>query len=583
MYPENEVERLILLVGEKINKSAEQLKPFIKLIVEENWIDSLESLKNLSDDEWNRLRLPIRLVDEIKRELGLVKGEDKKKENDELSESNSPSRNKNKKNDTLIINKKMKKEVKDDVKYRHGQREDSEKSNNNFRKHGISINSNFEQRIHTSNLCHNKKVERKCADMSKLENKSTLNHSVIKCNMEKLEYLIKNDVKDIQKEDVFYLSYENDNSGCISYSEEKVRTINSINETEKLKIIDINDLKSIIPILCKIVKNILINPNIINTRILKSTNDIMKNKILKYKETKIFLLSIGFVQMHTFYVMERVDTLLLLCVYESLQNVIKDTIKISSPLKATFDPFKSNIICVDNLKKGELKSDEQIDKLLKNKKEQVEKLMNQSVELNPKIYLYNKSSNINAIERSNGNNEANEGGNDTTNTRAHAAENKGEHIVTNKIFNSYDSDEDESTGDLTHLIPNIKNLYKEQTFKSKTKLELEKISSRKMYYKSVLKILFPDSYVLEMSFSAGTLIKEVNANIKKFLNNSVASREWYIYETPGICKFDPHKKLSDYNLIPHALLRFKVDDKCICSGDSSFLSEEAIAKYFFKS
>ncbi|SBT82210.1 conserved Plasmodium protein, unknown function [Plasmodium ovale] len=588
MDEENEVVKLILRVGKKINKSAKQLEPFIKTIVEDNWLDSMDSLRKLSDDEWNILKLPIRLLDEIKSELRICKEDEKKKiENSDLSEHNILGKGKNNKKGTLTVeekenerenvclNKKMKKDISNEDVNGHMGSINNRKNDNNdgllsniiYSSTGGKTNTSYidndtisKDNIHSGFDTHDKE---KTSDVTQLRNHGFPTNSIIKCYKEKLENFIKNNIKDIQKEDIFYMSYynEKDKYICGSYSEEKTRTINSINETEKLKNIDISDLKYIIPILCKIVKNILINPNLINTRILKSTNDIMKNKILKYNETKNFLLSIGFVQIHTFYVMERVDTLLLLCIYESLQNIAKDSIKIGSPPKAAFDPFKSSILSVDTLKKGKLKIDEPVDKLLKQKMEHVEKLMNQRIDLNPKIYAPQENATANASE----------GGNKNV-----SALGKGSGSL-------FDSDkEDEEAEDLAYLIPNIKNLYKEQTFKSKTKLELEKISTRKIYSKAVLKILFPDSYVLEMSFSAGTFIKEVNESIKQFLSESVTSREWYIYETPGISKFDPHKKLSDYNLIPSALLRFKVDDKDNSAFDGSFLSEEAIAKYSFK-
>ncbi|CAG9471830.1 conserved Plasmodium protein, unknown function [Plasmodium vivax] len=561
MDPENEVVKLLLRVGQKINKGAEQLKPFIKIIVEDNWLDSLESLKNLGEDEWDKLKIPIRLLDEIKKELGISKEEDKSTEHCEKdppnhigkigsSEKRAPRElehqkgeetsnlsSLSKKQNLSNLHKKLKKGALDECKNTHQSlREDCELKNQSTRRISTSGCTNVDERKGGTGR-----------SVKVAENGEGIKSSFIKYDKEKLEKMIESNGVEIPKEEIFYLSYEDENYTCRSYSEEKISTIKCINEAEKLKKINMDDLKSIIPILCKIVKNILINPNAINTRILKSTNDIMKNKILIHQEARNFLLSIGFVQVHVFYVMERVDTLLLLCIYESLQHIAKDSIKIDSPPKAAFDPFKSNIVCVDTLKKGKIKSDEQIDKLLREKKEQMEKLMNQAVDLNPKIYRFQPN--------------APKGGS----------------------YSSSDSEKEERSEDLALLIPNIRNLYKEQTFKSKTKLELEKMSTRKVYSKAVLKILFPDSYVLEMSFSAGTQICEVNESIKKFLNPSVAHKKWFIYETPGICKFDPQKRLSDCNLIPCALLRFKVDPAQDDEAHNSFLSDDAIAKYFVKS
>ncbi|SCM13508.1 conserved Plasmodium protein, unknown function [Plasmodium chabaudi adami] len=551
MDNDNEVVKLLLRVGKKINKNYEQIKPFIKIIVEDNWLDSIESLKKIDDNEWQKLKLPLRLLDEIKRELAELRDGEETKNDKELNENNNVEKCKknnimgsivmeeNEKNrDNLSLSKKFKKGI-------SNMNENESIGNSN------SVNKNY---IMQSSLEKERKNDTPSHTLSSdnhigRENSEKEMHSIIKCDKEKLENLIKNNVIDIQKDTIFYFSYVNSDYMRHSYSEEKNKTINSTNYIEKLKNIDKNDLKSIVPILCKIVKNILINPNILNTRILKTTNDIMKNKILKYDEAKHVLLSIGFVEIYNFYVMEYVDTLLLLCSYESLQNITKDFLKIPSPANVPFNPFKSTITSIDTLK-NKIKGDEQIDKLLKEKKEHIEKLINQEVDLNPKIYLLQKTNN--GIKSK------------------------------NDILSNSDKDEEEEGAGIACLISSIKNLNKEQTFKSRTKLELEKINSRKIYSKTVLKILFPDSYILELSFSSGTLIKQVNETIKTFLNKSVASGEWYIYETPGICKFDMKKKLSDYSLFPHAIVRFKADDKNNIDGNNSFLSEESIEKYFLK-
>ncbi|CRG97432.1 conserved Plasmodium protein, unknown function [Plasmodium gallinaceum] len=555
MDEDNEVVAMLLNVGKKINKNQEQLKPFIKKIVEDNWLDSLESLKSLSEDEWNKLNLPIRLIDEIKKELSIKEKENNTK-NNELNESNFANNYKCKKGPTNICEEEKKTNINLNKKMKKNKCDDNEKNiidikNYNMRNFNILTDNHSEVKNEMPILSNHEHIEcneQKNVETAKLENKELLKNSIIKFNKEKYEELINNNINDIQNEDIFYLSYDNDISETYYHSnDETLKSVNIINEIENLKKIEINDLKIIIPIFCKIIKNILINPNILKTRILKSTNDIMKNKILKYDESRNFLFFIGFVKIASYFVMEKVDTVLLLCIYDNLKNFAKGSIKMDAKPKTLFDPFKSSIVCLDTLKKSKLKTDNEMDQILKKKKEQVEKLMSQTTELNPKIYLYQKNVNENKI---------------------------------NKNFDSSDTDKDESKEDVSHLISNIKNLYKEQTFQSKTKLELEKISNRKVYVKTVLKILFPDFYVLEMSFSSGTLIKEVNECIKKFLHDSISSREWYIYETPGIYKFDPQKKLSDYNLFPHALLRFKLVDKSNNLVNTRFLSDEAISKYF---
>ncbi|SOV17197.1 conserved Plasmodium protein, unknown function [Plasmodium gaboni] len=608
MNEENEVVKLLVKVGKNINKNEEQLRPFIKKIVEDNWLDSIESLKSLTDDEWFKLQLPLRLVDEIKKELHIKKEEqsrtrdDKNKDNNNDNNNNMEGTNRYdeihcEKNEIVNCNKKFKKnlkEEKEDVNMKENISSTNVIKENITHSNNINnyASSDYDNKRTLSNYVdHNNKSSKLINDMnmsrnnnrvyehSDLNKKEGFHYSIIKCNKDILENMISKQIEDINKEDIFYLSneddYTNNYDNCnssYSYSEEKTRTINSINACEKLKKIPIENLKIVLPILCKIVKNILINPNILNTRILKSTNNIMKNKILIYEEVKNLLLSIGFVRIYIFYVMIKVDTLLLLCIYESLKNISKNIIKIDDCSNINFDPFKSNIVCVDTLKKKKnvFHANDNVDILLKQKKEQMEKLMNQPIEKNPKIY---KQKNYNYSQ----------------DKKEKDKELKKKNH--NSVLDAQEKDEDdteneeneENEEDFSYIIANIKNFGKEQTFKSKTKLELEKISKAKVYSKTIIKILFPDDYILELSFSSGTLFRDVNEAVKGFLNDSIISKNWFLYETPGIRKFDPQKSLSFYNLIPHALLRFKLDHQDDNFIFSSFLSNEAIEKYLISS
>ncbi|CAD52178.1 hypothetical protein C923_04364 [Plasmodium falciparum UGT5.1] len=613
MDEENEVVKLLVKVGKNINKTEEQLRPFIKKIVEDNWLDSIESLKNLNDNEWYNLQLPLRLVDEIKKELLLRKEEDTKTYEDKNKDDNNNNNNNNdnnnnnnmmvdnrydeiihgEENQILNCNKKLKKNLKEEKEHIINQntfctniRKENITHSNNINNHvscdydNKRTSSHYTDHNKSSKLINDMNVSRDNIGVYENTNKNKkegFNYSIIKYNKDILENMINKQTEDIKKEDIFYLSHQDDYpnnydnyNNEYSYSEEKTRTINSINACEKLKKIPMENLKVVLPILCKIVKNILINPNILNTRILKSTNNIMKNKILIYQEIKNLLLCIGFVEIYIFYVMIKVDTLLLLCIYESLKNISKNIIKIDDSSNLNFDPFKSNIVCVDTLKKKKnlFHVNDNVDILLKQKKEQMEKLMNQPIEKNPKIYKQKK--NYSESQESKENNKK--------------IKKKNHHNVLDaQEKDEEDAEHTEDEEDFSHIISNIRNFCKEQTFKSKTKLELEKISNAKVYSKTIIKILFPDDYILELSFSSGTLLRDVNEAVKGFLNDSIISKNWFLYETPGIRKFDPQKSLSFYNLMPHALLRFKLDQQDENFVFSSFLSNESIEKYLISS
>lgn len=66
---ETEVGRLLIAVGAELGRSAEQMDPIIKKVVEEEWYDSRESLRNLTEDQWNKLGLPTRLVEKLRAAL----------------------------------------------------------------------------------------------------------------------------------------------------------------------------------------------------------------------------------------------------------------------------------------------------------------------------------------------------------------------------------------------------------------------------------------------------------------------------------------------------------------------------------
>lgn len=56
----------------KLNKSLDDLKPFYQMYffyyisLSENWYDNEQALRELSDDEFAKLKIPVRLVNAIK-------------------------------------------------------------------------------------------------------------------------------------------------------------------------------------------------------------------------------------------------------------------------------------------------------------------------------------------------------------------------------------------------------------------------------------------------------------------------------------------------------------------------------------
>nr|AND76648.1 hypothetical protein [Eimeria maxima] len=56
-----EAEALLLEVGAEMGRTEEEMRPFIRKIVEENWLETKESLAALSSEQWKSLAIPLRL------------------------------------------------------------------------------------------------------------------------------------------------------------------------------------------------------------------------------------------------------------------------------------------------------------------------------------------------------------------------------------------------------------------------------------------------------------------------------------------------------------------------------------------
>ena len=54
----------------ELGRTEEQMQPFVKKIVEEEWYETLESLREVSDAQWKQWGVPRRLSDKLKEKLG---------------------------------------------------------------------------------------------------------------------------------------------------------------------------------------------------------------------------------------------------------------------------------------------------------------------------------------------------------------------------------------------------------------------------------------------------------------------------------------------------------------------------------
>ena len=64
-----EVGKLLLSIGASLGRSPAAMEQFVQRIVVDGWYDTIESLKNLSDDQWSRFQLPHRLEELLKQKI----------------------------------------------------------------------------------------------------------------------------------------------------------------------------------------------------------------------------------------------------------------------------------------------------------------------------------------------------------------------------------------------------------------------------------------------------------------------------------------------------------------------------------
>ena len=65
---ETTAREFVILVAQKIGKKPSDLEKVIN-ILEENWIENVGALKQLEDDQWKELKIPMGLVNQIKKNL----------------------------------------------------------------------------------------------------------------------------------------------------------------------------------------------------------------------------------------------------------------------------------------------------------------------------------------------------------------------------------------------------------------------------------------------------------------------------------------------------------------------------------
>ncbi|KAJ1608739.1 putative PUG and UBX domain-containing protein [Cryptosporidium canis] len=71
----NEVRELILRVGGEMGRGEEEMNKYVDIIVNKNWYDRVELLRDITSEQWEAMSIPLRLVDAIRRRIGPGGGE----------------------------------------------------------------------------------------------------------------------------------------------------------------------------------------------------------------------------------------------------------------------------------------------------------------------------------------------------------------------------------------------------------------------------------------------------------------------------------------------------------------------------
>ena len=65
----SEIQKLLESAGKRLGRTPEQMAPFVKILVEDNWLSTVADLKSLDSDFWEKNKFPIKLVQEIQADL----------------------------------------------------------------------------------------------------------------------------------------------------------------------------------------------------------------------------------------------------------------------------------------------------------------------------------------------------------------------------------------------------------------------------------------------------------------------------------------------------------------------------------
>lgn len=78
---------LILKIGHEMNKTPDQMQKFVN-ILEENFLEDEESLREVTDANWKEMNFPLGLINKIKKHLGTGQNNQPVPANSEMTTTN---------------------------------------------------------------------------------------------------------------------------------------------------------------------------------------------------------------------------------------------------------------------------------------------------------------------------------------------------------------------------------------------------------------------------------------------------------------------------------------------------------------
>ena len=151
-------------------------------------------------------------------------------------------------------------------------------------------------------------------------------------------------------------------------------------------------------------------------------------------------------------------------------------------------------------------------------------------------------------------------------------------------FEATSSSTDQANEDTSLLLANMKSIAaageSAQKFKSREKLELEKLRTRKQFTKTTIRILFADKFALEIIVSVGETIEGIYGIVASCLNEPMRrSTEWVLTVSPPLKRLSRTSKATmlQEEFVPSIVMRMMRDGNlCVSTHvlSNSYISQK---------